>query len=282
MVISEASASAALTVADIGDCLRLSDAAGWNQTEDDWAIFIQQGVAIGIRDADGTLIASAAALPFDGVFGFVSMVLVDAQWRRRGLASQLLDESVATLRQRGLIPVLDATPAGAAVYSQQGFQGLFELERWRIEQAPRLTQAFTIVRPARPEDASNIHQLDTVANGVGRAALLDDFLARPDSHAYVLNEGSGFLIARRGRRATQLGPLVAPSLSDAQALLAAAFAALRDAIILDVPATGSGIADWLARLGFVLQRQFTRMALADSVALARPHNLFAVAGPEFG
>src|SRR5690606_37299983 len=100
-----------------------------------------------------------------GLFGFVSMVLVDAAWRRRGLASLLLDESVATLRQRSLIPVLDATPAGAAVYRQQGFQGLFQLERWRIDHAPRPTGALAAVRPARPEDAATIRQLDTAANG---------------------------------------------------------------------------------------------------------------------
>ena len=43
---------------------RLSDAAGWNQVGDDWALFIEHGRTLGCRDGDGRLIATAAALPY--------------------------------------------------------------------------------------------------------------------------------------------------------------------------------------------------------------------------
>ena len=119
-----------LTERDIDAGLALSDAAGWNQTGDDWALFIRHGRTIGLRDAGGGWVATAAALPYGRDRGWISMVLVAEAWRHRGLASRLLDDCVAHLRAEGIVPVLDATPAGAAVYRRLGFVPGFEIDRW--------------------------------------------------------------------------------------------------------------------------------------------------------
>src|SRR5688572_17770698 len=87
-----------LTERDIDAGLALSDAAGWNQTGDDWALFIRHGRAIGLRDAEGRCVATAAALPYGSDRGWISMVLVADGWRHRGLATRLLDDCVAHLR----------------------------------------------------------------------------------------------------------------------------------------------------------------------------------------
>ena len=65
-----------LTSEGIDAGLALSDAAGWNQTADDWAIFIRNGQAVGFRDAADRLVATAAALPYGASAGWISMVLV--------------------------------------------------------------------------------------------------------------------------------------------------------------------------------------------------------------
>ena len=88
---------------DVAGGLALSDAAGWNQTADDWSLFIAAGAAFGVRDEAGALIATAAALPYDAATGWISMVLVDAAHRHRGIASQLVDACVASLRDAGRI-----------------------------------------------------------------------------------------------------------------------------------------------------------------------------------
>jgi len=121
----------ALTATDISGALALSDAAGWNQTAEDWTLFIRRGHAMTYRDAAGVVIATAAALPYGGGQGWISMVLVDKAFRHRGLASALLDACVARLQAEGQVPVLDATPDGAAVYRQLGFEASFEIERWQ-------------------------------------------------------------------------------------------------------------------------------------------------------
>ena len=78
MVSSEGVATVRLGSGDVSGGLALSDAAGWNQTADDWSFFIAAGAAFGVRDERGALIATAAALPHDGATGWISMVLVAA------------------------------------------------------------------------------------------------------------------------------------------------------------------------------------------------------------
>ena len=63
-----------LTEADLDAACALSAAAGWNQTAEDWRIFLRDGKTWGI-DADGVLASSAAVLPFGRKVAWVSMVL---------------------------------------------------------------------------------------------------------------------------------------------------------------------------------------------------------------
>src|ERR1700689_5265518 len=115
--------------------LALSTEAHWNQNEADWRFFLTKGTVFGVRDTDKTLIASAALLPYSSGNAWISMVLVTANWRRRGLATRLVDACLAEAAERGLITWLDATPAGAAVYGPLGFTPTLQLRRLRLEHA---------------------------------------------------------------------------------------------------------------------------------------------------
>lgn len=281
MAASEASKAVALGRADTEACLRLSDEAGWNQTADDWRLFLGHGRTIGVSSEDGTLVASAAALPYER-FGFVSMVLVTAAWRRRGLATGLVERCVEALTSRGLVPVLDATPAGALVYGRQGFGGLFELDRWQGEVAAGAPVSNGEIVPAEPGDLETLRALDREANGADRGFLLKNFLARNDVSAFVDADRTGFAIVRRGRRAMQIGPVAAASPKRALALLSAVLGIVKGRVFADIPRRWHNIAEWLSGRGFTRQRSFTRMAHGHSMPFGRPDRLFAAAGPEFG
>jgi len=274
MAASDAAAIERLTAADVDAGMALSTEAGWNQTADDWLHFIREGQAFGVRDTAGRLVASAAALPYDGPLGFVSMVLVTPQWRRHGLATSLVDRCVEELRVRNLVPVLDATAAGVEVYRKQGFLGQFGFDRWQgMAEGGHEGQA----RASTPAD---IAPLDAAVSGAGRGRLMGDFLARPGT-AVVGNE-SGFAMLRTGRRALQAGPVIASSEDAAINLIQQLFAQAKGLVFIDVPSVWRGIGDWLAARGFEVQRSFTRMALGRAEPFGQPTRLFAVAGPEFG
>lgn len=281
MAVSEAPAAVEVKLSDVDACLRLSDEAGWNQTADDWRLFLEQGQTIGVRSEDGTLVASAAALPYDH-FGFVSMVLVTAAWRRKGLATGLVERCVEALTSRGLIPVLDATPAGALVYGRQGFDGLFELDRWQGEVTTRAPLFDEKVVAAGPGDFETLRVLDREASGADRGFLLRDFLSRNDTRAFLDADRAGFALVRRGRRAMQIGPVAAASPKRALALLSAVLGIVKGPVFADIPRRWNEVTEWLSALGFTRQRSFTRMAHGHSTPFGRPDRLFAAAGPEFG
>ena len=267
---------------DIDSGLALSDGAGWNQTGDDWRIFIRHGRTIGLRDGKGRWVATAAALPYGNDHGYVSMVLVADDWRHRGLASRLMDDCVAHLRASGIVPLLDATPAGAAVYAKIGFVAGFAFERWEGEGAALAVAPSGTVLAAGPAQAETLIDLDRSAGGIDRSALLGEFLARQSTRAWLGAGGDGFALRRGGRRAVQVGPVVAVDDDEALALLAAALAGVAGRVFIDVPAQRTAFAAELVRRGFTRQRAFVRMALGDARAAAARERVFALAGPEFG
>jgi GNAT superfamily N-acetyltransferase len=272
-----------LSLDDVPAGLRLSSEAGWNQTAEDWAIFVRHGKVFGLQDPDGALIATAAALPY-AEFGFVSMVLVTPAWRKRGLATGLVEAAIGSLRGRSLVPVLDATPAGAPVYGRLGFKRILDLCRWE-----RITTSGSHRRPGfepagRPTALPSLGvfaRLDADAFGSQRSFLLQDFLRRPHTRAFALGD-RGFLLARQGYRATQLGPLVAEAQSEAVRLLDLALAELDGPLFLDAANQWTDIGAWLESRGFSRQRPFQRMAFERTQTFGDPRRLMVAAGPEFG
>ncbi len=109
--------------------LVLSTEAHWNQNEADWRFFLTKGAVFGVRDSDRRLVASAALLPYGPENAWISMVLVTANWRRRGLATKLVDTCLNVATRQGLTCWLDATPAGAGVYGPLGFTPTLQLRR---------------------------------------------------------------------------------------------------------------------------------------------------------
>src|SRR5246500_4794391 len=121
-----------LGAGDVAGGLALSTEAHWNQNEADWLYFLTKGIVFGMRDR-GRLIATAALLPYTGSDAWISMVLVTESWRRRGLATRLVDTCLNTATRLGLTSWLDATPAGAAVYGPLGFTPTIQLRRLRLD-----------------------------------------------------------------------------------------------------------------------------------------------------
>jgi GNAT superfamily N-acetyltransferase len=263
-----------LTPPDAIAGLKLSSEAGWNQVPADWEIFIRHGTVFGLAD-DDTIVATAAILPYDR-FGFVGMVLVTPAWQKRGLATRLMEKSIAALRARDLVPALDATPAGAVVYGRLGFQSVFDLCRWQ-RTTPRADRTGSTTTSPSAEDLA---RLDQAVFGCDRRFLFAELLKRPDTR--VARSAGGFAMTRNGHRATQLGPLIAPNESVAIDLLAAALADLDGPVFLDLAERCSGAIRWLEANGFTRQRPFHRMIQGDPNIIAPHAQLIVTVGPEFG
>ena len=275
----------ALGDAQLECCLALSRAAGWNQNAADWGLMLAIGRGWGLTQADGRLVASTLVLPY-GAFAWVSMVLVLPEYRRKGYASRLLRRALAELRATRLTPVLDATPAGRAVYLLQGFRDSWGFRRYRVNGgAPALADWDEGVRPLAPADWEQILVLDARAFGANREPVLRALAVRLPQVALVCERAGtirGYLLGRDGNEACQLGPLVADDAETAIALLNAALQRASMPLYVDAADHAAPLSAWLAARGFREQRRFTRMVYGGEMAPGDASLMMLVAGPELG
>ena len=293
MVCIEGLSVATLGADAIAEASALTREANWNQTAEDWAFVIARGLTYGARDAAGRLVATAALVPYsDAVAGrsglaWVSLVIVTASQRGRGVGTQMLHHCIAALRSRALTGVLDATPAGEKIYTPLGFQPVFALQRWHstggVAVSGRETQGLgERVRPLTKDGVANWVTLDTSVFGARRESLLGNLCARDASRGFELTDGSGYALVRAGRMASYVGPVVAPHARDAIALIGSALGVTAGPVFIDVPEAHPPVAAWLREHGFHVQRRLLRMALGDETPRGDPARMFAIAGPEYG
>lgn len=266
----------------IDDACALVDEAGWNETAADWLMMMESGRAIGLEDDNGCLIASALTIPYGAEFGWISMVLVTADWQRKGLATGLLNKCIATHEAAGLVSILDATPAGEKVYEQLGFSHHFTIQRWQCDSPESGRFEAHDVRELTPDDLNDIIVYDRSIFEGNRSSVLLDIGIRKGAQGWVLENGQGFLLSREGRRARQLGPLCAESEADALSLMAAALDHFGEPVFIDVPDQHAGLIDMLMQNGFAPQRPFQRMFKGETNGFGDIARTYALAGPELG
>jgi GNAT superfamily N-acetyltransferase len=253
---------------DLGAALALSQKADWNQIAADWRIFLELGRVIGLTRGDGRLVATAAMLPYGRDFAWISMVLVTASERRQGLARWLLRNCIDQLLARNLVPLLDATPAGRAVYIGLGFQDCWTMRRLVANTVRESSIAY-----------------DKAVFGADRSALLHRLANRLPAAALVAEHRgriNGYVFGRDGRNMSQLGPLAAGHEPVAIALLTQAISRVPPPLVIDLPDHHASFGEWLSTLGFGVERPLTRMAYGRPKAFDDSARLFTIAGPELG
>ena len=263
-----------LGVEDAQAGLALSTEAHWNQNEADWRFFLSKGTVFGVRDGR-QLVATAALLPYSAGNAWISMVLVTASWRRRGVATRLVDACVEAARKRGLTTWLDATPDGATVYGPLGFTPTLQLRRLRL-----VTPAGSV--SATPLSTCSLDAFitrDSRAMGFDRSVLLTEFSARPGSR--IVSYGDAMALVRDGRTARHIGPILADGADQALALVDAIVHSETGSWLIDAVHGREEFLNGLTDTGWNVERPFQRMRFgrATTTAAELP---FAVAGPEFG
>ena len=213
------------------------------------------------------------------------MVLVTSAWQRKGLAAELLRHCMDGLGERGLVPGLDATESGREIYTPLGFRDVYPIVRMRADTVDTNGLPMSVRNPVRQiekADVQSVQTYDRAVFGAGRAALLEDLRCRAPELAWIAHDGSGFVLGRDGRLATQIGPLSADNLEVAISLLGFAFVNIEGPTFIDVPARQEKFVDYLAGVGFQRQRGFMRMLLGRSEPFDDPERVYAIAGPELG
>jgi GNAT superfamily N-acetyltransferase len=263
-----------LGVADAKAGLALSTEAHWNQNEADWRFFLGHGIVFGVRH-NTALVATAALLPYSLGNAWISMVLVTANWRRRGIATKLVDSCLNAAATRNLTTWLDATPAGANVYGPLGFAPTLQLRRLRLEQPASAGTSPVLSNGSLDE----LMARDRSAMGFERTALLTEFARRPGSR--ILTDRHAMALVRDGRTARQIGPLFADTPQHALALANAIVRSETGPWLIDAVHSEGEFLKGLTGAGWSIERPFQRMRFGRAAAQGSELP-FAVCGPEFG
>ena len=278
-----------LTEADLVFADSVRALAGWNQTSADWERFLAtEPDGCFLAEWEGVPAGTATTTTYGRVMAWIGMVLVQPDFRRRGIGTALLHRCLDHLQARK-IPCLklDATPAGRPVYLGLGFQDEWTLARWsgQVSALPAAGRDRRI-RPWRSTDLTRVDALEAAAFGVSRQRLLAA-LASQSLAALVIESESGEVVGygflRPGARALYLGPVVADSAEAGLCLVEALMARSEGQIIFwDIPDPNTSAVAWAQEHGLTRQRPLTRMFLGQNVAPGRPCQQFALAGPEVG
>lgn len=270
-----------MSVADVPSGLRLCRQSGWNQIEADWRLLLEPPSLVRLAVLGDRVVGSAGAVVYGDRMAWVCMVLVDPAERGHGLGTDLVAQVLERLPKTRAVG-LDATPQGRPVYERLGFRAAFELGR--LEWAPEnRAAAAASVRPLAAADLPRVLAEDAVVFGADRGRLLRHALGAAPEYAWCVAGGGSplaYAFGRHGENADQVGPVVAPAVPQARALVSACLAGARRRVFLDAPAWPEWRAN-LAELGFREQRTFTRMYRDGREPDSRPGSSFAILGPEF-
>ncbi len=272
-----------MTHADLPLGLRLSEQAGFNQTEADWRRFLALGPeGCFVAELDEQPVGTVTTCLFGSV-GWIAMLLVDKRFRSRGIGTRLMLHALDCLDRHGARTArLDATARGRPIYQKLGFAAEYTLAR--LEMAAPQVGPVPDVATVQPDQLETIFALDAEATGTDRVRLLERLhRERPDAMLVTGDPTiAGYVAFRSGRQAMQIGPLVA---TDPQIGLLLADAALArcapERVFVDVPVDNQAAMQWAQSKGFTVQRYFTRMYRGVPVT-DRPESIWASSGPEKG
>ncbi|WP_454878075.1 GNAT family N-acetyltransferase [Serratia inhibens] len=207
---------------DLPAAFGLSQQARWPHRLEDW----QQAWALGagvVAVANGETVGTALRWLWGENRATLGLVIVDERYRGQGIARAMVQTLVAPLADYQLHLV--ATEQGKPLYRQLGFieQGRLEQHQCRelpAREAEPSPEGVTL-RPASPRDLSTLAELDFAACGMRRQPLLETLLSSAGQALVLERRGIvvGFAMRRRFGHGNMIGPVVAPELASAVALI---------------------------------------------------------------
>ncbi|WP_035462354.1 GNAT family N-acetyltransferase [Alicyclobacillus macrosporangiidus] len=273
---------------DEGALRALAERVGWQFAREQTSLFLNGLGRVRGAWRGAALIASAGLYLYDGRIASLGNVMVDPQFRRKGLATRLVTECLAEAKTVGAPVLLVATPMGEPLYRKLGFQTIGYVHRLEIDPAdtPAAGSSLSIdVRPLPPGDLEEIVRLDQRAFGACRSTVYETLFAlRTPGWGYRDADGAllGFTFAIRKPSALCLGPVVARDVSIALALVRRVSSGWTVPVRVDVPHEQTAFRYRLMAGGFRERMTSPVMRIgADSLPGERTR-LFALLDPALG
>jgi len=273
---------------DIVYAMKLSNAEGWNQTENDWKLLIEspQNVCL-VAEYNKKIIGTTTAMNYANQIAWIGMVLVAKESRGQGVSKLLLTNILKKLESFESIK-LDATPAGKQVYQKFDFKDEYLITRVVTGSMTNLSfeDDTTLAESIRLKDIEEIVALDEHVFGTNRRQLIESLINRYPHKAWLLkrnNSIAGFALGRDGNKYHQVGPVCGSTINDVKMLIRRALKELiYQPVVIDVLSEKEDLISWLHSIGFTMQRHFVRMYKKENLFPGIVNKQYLICGPEFG
>jgi predicted N-acetyltransferase YhbS len=273
---------------DIVSAMKLSNAEGWNQTENDWKLLIEspQNVCL-VAEYNKKIIGTTTAMNYANQIAWIGMVLVAKESRGQGISKLLLTNILKKLESFESIK-LDATPAGKQVYQKFDFKDEYLITRVVTGSMTNLSfeDDTTLAESIRLKDIEEIVALDEHVFGTNRRQLIESLINRYPHKAWLLkrnNSIAGFALGRDGNKYHQVGPVCGSTINDVKMLIRRALKELiYQPVVIDVLSEKEDLISWLHSIGFTMQRHFVRMYKKENLFPGIVNKQYLICGPEFG
>ena len=282
-----------MTTADVPAAMRLKDAAGWNQTAEDWRNLLAiepRGCWVEEIDEAGakTVAGSTTLVCYGRDLGWIGMVLVLPEFRGRGIARRLMEHALGFAEENAVrCLALDATDMGWPLYRDLGFEDEAPIERWALEvplagSLPEADPSTSDVVNA--EQLAWMLELDRLAFGADRGRMIEQIVRSCGPDVWAASQG--YLLSRPGSKARFLGPCVAKEPQVARAMIAALLRRHRgETVFWDLLPANAAARELAESLGFRCSRKLVRMARPLSARQGTHQRIewqVAAAGFEYG
>src|SRR5690242_18663282 len=278
-----------MQLSDVKAGMQLSTAEGWNQTEKDWEFIINnlQNICL-VTEANNQVIGTTTAINYGDEIAWIGMVLIDKNYRGRGISKMLLENVLKKLKECRSIK-LDATSAGREVYKKFGFKDEYLITRMTCSS---VKNSFTIgdenvfVESLQSKDIKAIIEFDKIVFGANRAKLVGYLTTEYFDKSWLLKRNdrlATFASGRAGNKYHHIGPVIGETIDDVKILISKALKEINgQPVVVDVINNKNELINWLQSLGFIKQREFIRMYKNENPFHGLTEKYFLICGPEFG
>lgn len=241
-----------MTVADIPAVHKLSIAVLWPHRLQDWKFVHELGAGI-VAEDDSGVIGTAMCFAHGTDHASLGMIIVSPERQRHGIGRELVSRMLKEVGNRTVL--LHVTLEGVRLCESLGFiqTGTVHQHQGTVYRAPVVPLGEgERIRPVSARDHATLAELASRASGISRRTVLKHLLNVADCVAIDLyDELIGFAALRKFGLGYVIGPVVAPDVVRAKALIAHWVGAYAGSFVrVDVPGK-HGLSPWLTEIGMV-------------------------------
>jgi len=241
-----------MTADDLPAAHQLSQAALWPHRLEDWKFIHELGEGIVAENKSG-IVGTVMCWLHGARYASIGMNIVAPDHRNLGIASELMTRILKEVGSRTTL--LHTTSNGIALFEHFGFAPFGSIHRHQgtVFHTPFVALAEgERIRPVSPRDEGALAELAARSTGMPRSTVIKQLMTV--AHAVAIDrygELIAFAALRKFGLGYVIGPVVAPDIERAKALIAH-WAGVRAGNFarVDVPG-GSGLGPWLTDMGLV-------------------------------